>query len=173
MRWCIPTDKYRDILNRLDAPDLSQQPTYRGQSLESHRLLIFQTNNLSGIIPKTLAGCRNLFSLDLLGNKLSGSIPAEALVQMSMLTLTNLSRNDLNGQILEKLAELKHLSTLDLSKNQLEGIIPCSFGNLLSLKHLKLSFNHLEGRVPESGLCKKTSAHLVWLEILLCVEPNL
>ena len=84
--------------------------------LEAVQAIDLSNKNLSGIIPKTLAGCRNFFSLDLSGNKLSGSIPAEALIQMSILSLTNLSRNDLNGQILEKLAELKHLSTLDLSK---------------------------------------------------------
>ncbi|XP_021598880.1 LRR receptor-like serine/threonine-protein kinase FLS2 [Manihot esculenta] len=88
--------------------------------LEATQAIDLSNINLSGIIPETLGGCRNLFSLDLSGNKLSVPIPAKPFSQLTVLTSMNLSRNDLDGQIPESLAELKHLTAPDLSHNQLK-----------------------------------------------------
>lgn len=122
--------------------------------LEMVQAIDISNNNISGVIPTTLRGCRNLFSLDLSGNKLSGFISADAFAQSDMLRSLNLSRNKLDGEIPENLAKLKHLSSLDLSQNQLRGHIPESFTNSSSLRHLNLSFNQLEGHVPEKGIFK-------------------
>ncbi|KAJ0018013.1 hypothetical protein Pint_10033 [Pistacia integerrima] len=126
--------------------------------LEMAQAIDISNNNFSGNIPKMLKGCRNLFSLDVSGNKLSGEIPVEVFRGMDVLTSLNLSRNNLDGEIPEELANLKNLSSLDLSQNNLVGIIPESFANLSTLKTLNLSFNHLEGHIPETGIFRSINA---------------
>ncbi|KAA8549829.1 hypothetical protein F0562_001513 [Nyssa sinensis] len=54
-------------------------------------------NNLPGSTPRTPESCKNLFSLDLSGNKLSGPIPSNTLSQIDMMRSLNLSRNQLYG----------------------------------------------------------------------------
>ncbi|KAK3205726.1 hypothetical protein Dsin_019772 [Dipteronia sinensis] len=126
--------------------------------LEMVQAIDISNNHFSGSIPKMLEGCRNLFSLDLSGNKLSDAIPAEAFSRMDVLTSLNLSKNNLEGEIPQELTNLKNLSSLDLSQNKLKGAIPEGFAKNPTLKHLNLSFNQLEGRVPEAGIFRSINA---------------
>ncbi|KAL6206820.1 hypothetical protein ACLB2K_024066 [Fragaria x ananassa] len=127
--------------------------------LEMVQAIDISNNNFSGMIPRALEGCRNLYSLDLSGNKLSGPIQAEVFAKMDTLTSLNLSRNNLDGELPEELTNLKHLSSLDLSQNSLRGVIPEGFSNFTTtLKHLNLSFNQLEGPLPDTGLFRSMNA---------------
>ncbi|KAH9648478.1 protein kinase domain-containing protein [Citrus sinensis] len=88
--------------------------------------LNFSRNNLSGDIPITIGGLKNLQQMFLEYNRLEGSIP-------------------------ESFGDLSSLEVLDLSKNKISGAIPASLQKLLYLKHLNLSFNKLEGEIPRGG----------------------
>ncbi|CAG7904573.1 unnamed protein product [Brassica rapa] len=90
-----------------------------------HALLLFQDNNLSGVIPDTLL--MHVAVLDLRNNRLSGNIPAFTNTQYTHTLL--LRGNNLTGSIPRQLCGLQDIKLLDLANNRLNGSIPSCFSN--------------------------------------------
>ncbi|XP_074282474.1 uncharacterized protein LOC141606994 [Silene latifolia] len=132
-------------------------------------ILHFGSNNISGILPKSVAnlstslewfitedtlisgtipaGITNLASLvDLVMDncKLTGSIPHD-IGKLQFLENIHLFSNRLSGKIPNSLGNLSFLSSLGLQNNILEGSIPPSLGNCKSLLYMSLSYNELSG----------------------------
>jgi Leucine-rich repeat (LRR) protein len=103
-------------------------------------------NNLTGVIPSSLANVSNLQYLWLNDNQLSGNIPPE-LGNLSNLSFLFLAYNQLSGPIPSELGNLSNLSKLTLNRNQLSGTIPPALGKLSSAV-LNLSYNQLSGLIP-------------------------
>ncbi|XP_022717346.1 probable LRR receptor-like serine/threonine-protein kinase At3g47570 [Durio zibethinus] len=144
----------------------------------------FDHNNLTGPIPPTIGGLRDLQNVNLGSNKLEGSIPSELchLERLAFLTLTD---NRLSGPIpacLGDLVSLRNLflgvnnftsipSTLtrlngilflELASNSLSGTLPVDIGKWSSVTNLNLSENQFSGTIP-SSIAKL--AHLTHLSI--------
>ncbi|KAB1215813.1 hypothetical protein CJ030_MR4G010913 [Morella rubra] len=98
-------------------------------------------NNLSGVIPSSLAECRNL-AIDLSANQFTGVLPIE-------------------------IGNWKNLQYFDISQNMMFGKIPATLGNCVTLEFLSMARNSFEGSIPSSletlrvptlGVFKNTSA---------------
>ncbi|CAN7064710.1 unnamed protein product [Brassica oleracea var. botrytis] len=88
-------------------------------------LLLFQDNNLSGVIPETLL--THVAVLDLRNNRLSGNVPEFTYTKDTHTLL--LRGNNLTGSIPRQLCGLQGIKLLDLSNNRLNGSIPSCFSN--------------------------------------------
>ena len=80
-------------------------------------------NQLSGVIPTTIGGLKDLVTISLAGNQFQGPIPGSFGSLISLESL-DLSGNNLSGKIPKSLEALSHLKTLNMSHNRLEGEIP-------------------------------------------------
>jgi LRR receptor-like serine/threonine-protein kinase FLS2 len=111
-------------------------------------VLMLSRNQLSGNIPPTISGLKNLANLSLAHNRLEGSIP-------------------------ESVGGLVSLEFLDLSSNNLSGEIPKSLESLSYLKYLNVSFNRLQGKIPVGGPFVNFSVASFMSNDGLCGAPRL
>ena len=111
------------------------------------RFLMLTDAGLTGTIPASFAGLKDLTRLDLDQNDLTGGIPAE-LGDMTNLDQLYLQDNRLSGNIPDELANLTHLRYLHLYDNRLTGSMPARLGELNALKELLLDDNRLTGAIP-------------------------
>uniref|UniRef100_A0A803PGA0 non-specific serine/threonine protein kinase n=2 Tax=Cannabis sativa TaxID=3483 RepID=A0A803PGA0_CANSA len=138
--------------------------------------LIFNSNQLTGQIPKELeeiGDCQNLKVLGLADTKISGSIPKSLgkLIKLQTLSVytTMLSgeippdigncselidlflyENDLSGSLPPELGKLQKLEKMLLWQNSFGGTIPEEIGNCRSLISIDLSLNSFSGSIPQS-----------------------
>ncbi|XP_059638702.1 probable leucine-rich repeat receptor-like protein kinase At1g35710 [Cornus florida] len=133
-------------------------------------------NELTGMLPLSMANLTQLLELDISHNSISGSISTEIgrmwkltslqisynyltvttlpvrslhlLVFWPTLTLLDLSANRFLGWIPPELGQLSTLSLLDISSNQISGHLTSEVGNLSGLYSLDLSQNLLNGTIP-------------------------
>ncbi|KAL3848774.1 hypothetical protein ACJIZ3_010656 [Penstemon smallii] len=148
------------------------------RSLQVLRLGINQfTNDLS--IPEqefltSLSNCKNLTSLQILGNpiigplpkslgssnisasleiflaascNITGTIPSE-IGNLNSLLWLHLGENNLTGTIPETLGLLRNVQRLSINSNKLHGPIPNSICNLENMFHISLEENGLFGQLP-------------------------
>ncbi|XP_074569016.1 uncharacterized protein LOC141825534 [Curcuma longa] len=125
------------------------------------RVLILESNNLGGTLPKSIANLSKfLVTLSLSDNYITGSIPAE-IGRLVSLSRVNMSSNLLGGAIPAALGNLVKLVEIDLSRNYLGGEIPASVGNITGLATLILASNKLNGSIPSSlGKCRLARLNL-------------
>ncbi|XVF81068.1 hypothetical protein PTKIN_Ptkin15bG0126700 [Pterospermum kingtungense] len=117
------------------------------QRLKSLRSLSLCCNQLSSILPKSVANVTSLNSIDVSQNLFTGSFPV-GFGRASGLTFLNASSNNFSGIIPDDLGNATSLETLDLRGNFFQGSFPKSFKNLQKLKFLGLSGNNLTGQIP-------------------------
>ncbi|EAY78081.1 hypothetical protein OsI_33125 [Oryza sativa Indica Group] len=121
-----------------------------------------QLNNLSGILPNTIANLSlELQSIRLGGNQISGILP-KGIGRYAKLTSLEFADNLFTGTIPSDIGKLTNLHELLLFSNGFQGEIPSSIGNMTQLNQLLLSGNYLEGRIPATigNLSKLTSMDL-------------
>ncbi|PHT28648.1 hypothetical protein CQW23_31781 [Capsicum baccatum] len=147
--------------------------------MRSLQNLSLQTNNLSGLIPKTIGDLtelklpselrklKNLNNLGLSNNQLSGPIPS-SFGNLRNLQGLFLSDNNLTTEgIPSSICNLTSLVRLDLAGNNLKGEIPQCLGSISGLLVLMMSDNDLSGEMPLS-ICNLTS-----LQRLVLARNNL
>ena len=106
------------------------------------------SNQISGIIPKSIGYLSNLTHLSLNANYLSGEIPSE-IGELKKLIFLDLSHNrKLNGEIPAEIGKIKHLQQLYINGTSLSGNIPINIYYLKKLTYLGLSDNKLSGHLP-------------------------
>ncbi|CAN6582907.1 unnamed protein product [Malus baccata var. baccata] len=125
----------------------SSIPTNIGEFLTTTKLFSLSSNNLHGIIPRSLCNLSTLEILDLSNNSLSGMIP-QCLTTMKTLAVLNLRRNNLTDNISYKFDEHCSLETLDLSGNQIKGRLPESLVSCTKLVVLNLGYNQIMDTFP-------------------------
>ncbi|CAM0877116.1 unnamed protein product [Alopecurus aequalis] len=124
--------------------------------------LSFQLNNLSGILPSTIANLTlDLERIIIGGNQIAGHIPT-TIGRYSKLTELEFEDNLFTGIIPSSIGKLSNLHKLFLFNNRLHGQIPLSLGNISRLNRLLLSSNNLEGSIPATlgNLSELTSLDL-------------
>ncbi|KAL1149882.1 hypothetical protein V6Z11_A10G219700 [Gossypium hirsutum] len=106
-------------------------------------------NNLTGVIPDSIANLTNLDNLGLYSNGLSGSIPT-SMGNLNKLSILTVFENSLSGLIPQTMNNLNRSRILDLSYNHLSGSLPenVCLGGLLN--HLAAINNNLTGLIPSS-----------------------
>ncbi|KAJ9559463.1 hypothetical protein OSB04_014077 [Centaurea solstitialis] len=112
------------------------------------QMLGFGSNNLGGVLPRSVSNFTLLTELIIETNLISGNIPYDIgqLVNVERLSLYS---NQLTGTIPDSIGNLRSLGLLALGENLLSGSIPSSLGNLTRyLNKLYLDGNKLEGSVP-------------------------
>lgn len=119
-------------------------------SFSSLQILTLGGNKFSGPIPTSIGGLQEVVNLDLSGNSLSGKIPVE-IGKCLHLTYLDLSQNNLSGSIPAEISSIRILNYLNVSRNHLTEEIPKSIGSMKSLTTADFSFNDLSGKLPESG----------------------
>ncbi|KAK9178284.1 hypothetical protein WN943_027474 [Citrus x changshan-huyou] len=131
-------------------------------------------NKPSGSIPSCLniGNLKVLVRINLSKNNLSGDIPA-TIVGLKDLQFMDLAYNRSEGPIPELFGDLTSLEVLNLSKNKISGPIPTSMEKLVYLRELNLSFNKLEGEIPSGGIFTSFIAESFMGNELLCGLPNL
>ncbi|CAM0877117.1 unnamed protein product [Alopecurus aequalis] len=158
-------------------------------------ILNFQLNNLSGILPSTIANLTlEIKNILMGGNQIAGNIPTSigryykltylefsdnlftGIIPSGIGKLSNLHnlllfKNRLHGQIPLSLGNISRLNQLILSNNNLEGSIPATLGNLSELTSLDLSYNHLSGRIPQEIVSISSLAEYLNLASNLLVGP--
>ncbi|XBI58863.1 hypothetical protein VPH35_040027 [Triticum aestivum] len=113
-------------------------------------MLSLDNNQLQGAIPDLVGKLStHLTSLHLSGNNLSGIVPS-SLANLTSIIDLDLSNNSLTGTIEGWLGSLKNLQSLDLHGNNFVGFIPPSFGNLSELTILSLAQNEFKGHIPST-----------------------
>ncbi|GAA0166445.1 hypothetical protein LIER_43757 [Lithospermum erythrorhizon] len=103
-------------------------------------------NYLNGTIPKEWASTK-LEVLSVGINRLSGPIP-EYLGNITSLIYLTLENNMFSGEVPASLGKLANLVTLVLNTNNLTGSIPAELSHLPKLKHIRLSSNNFVGKLP-------------------------
>nr|XP_009766970.1 PREDICTED: probable LRR receptor-like serine/threonine-protein kinase At3g47570 isoform X1 [Nicotiana sylvestris] len=133
----------------------------------SLRILNFNTNNLTGVIPEEIGNLHKLETLYLQFNELSGSIPEE-LFNISTLREMSLGFNNLSGSLPSASSYWQtNLHLLHLGGNIIDGVIPSSISNSSDLKGLILNNNKFSGPIPNS------LGDLRQLKLLKLFENNL
>ncbi|KAL6630078.1 hypothetical protein ACP70R_029843 [Stipagrostis hirtigluma subsp. patula] len=128
-------------------------------SILSH--LGFSTNNLGGILPKSIANLSTILGIIYIDyNRIEGTIP-EGIVKLAGLTQIAIGGNLLHGTIPDSLGRLNMLQDIESEQNKLEGTIPTSLGNLTLLNQLRLADNLLTGDIPSS----LANCRLIWLDL--------
>ncbi|KAJ0264080.1 leucine-rich repeat receptor-like serine/threonine-protein kinase [Hirschfeldia incana] len=110
--------------------------------------IVVKGHDLSGSLPKELAGLTSLQEIDLSRNFLNGSIPPEW-GALSLVDL-NLLGNRITGPIPKEIGNITALSRLNLEFNQISGKLPPELGNLPNIQRLLLSSNNLSGDIPST-----------------------
>ncbi|XP_020185893.1 uncharacterized protein [Aegilops tauschii subsp. strangulata] len=146
-------------------------------------MLKVSANNLTGIIPVSLANIKTLTMISCAYNHIKGNIPSEfanlsslqylyagvnqlagrfpqAILNISSLVGLNLGLNDLGGDVPPNTCTaLPNLQKLELGGNFFIGHIPSSFTNASNLQIIDLSRNNFTGLVPTTiGKLTKLSA---------------
>ncbi|KAK9178309.1 hypothetical protein WN943_027499 [Citrus x changshan-huyou] len=112
--------------------------------------LTSSTSKLSFL--SSLANCKKLRSLNLIGNPLDGFLPS-SIGNLSMsLKILLIANCSIIGNIPRAIGNLSNLLALTLEGNKLTGPIPITFARLQKLQGLYLPFNKLVGSFPDE-LC--------------------
>ncbi|KAL1537962.1 putative leucine-rich repeat receptor-like serine/threonine-protein kinase isoform X1 [Salvia divinorum] len=117
--------------------------------------IILKTDNLSGSLPKELAGLPFLEVIDLARNYLSGTLPPEW-GSMKSLRKISLLGNRLTGPIPREYGNITALDDLTLEANQFTGNIPGEIGDLPRITRLLLNSNNFTGELSPN-LAKLTT----------------
>ncbi|KAI6680734.1 hypothetical protein NL676_034615 [Syzygium grande] len=145
---------------RVMALDLSHGSIPRDMdSLQKLQELYLGSNNLTGMIPRTISkvpeevfNISSLQVLSLRGNSLSGSLLPSSELSLPNLEILILSDNGFGGNFLQYISKFSSLIRFDAGKNQLSGPIPTSLGNLKNLKLFAVASNQLIGETDGSEL---------------------
>ncbi|XP_072961239.1 receptor-like protein EIX2 [Typha angustifolia] len=133
------------------------------------------SNDLVGMIPKTMKNLHKLKVLDLGWNQISGDI-AELMERLShKIQSLYLMVNNLNGSLPTWIENMTSLSTLDLGYNSLTGSIPSGMGKLTNLSYLDLSSNQLVDMILEDHFTSLTRLEMLDLSnnsLTMGVHPN-
>ncbi|XP_072963483.1 receptor-like protein EIX1 [Typha angustifolia] len=144
-------------------------------NMTSLKELYLGSNDLVGMIPKTMKNLHKLKVLDLRENQISGDI-ADLMERLpSKLQSLWLGTNDLMGNLSCWIEQMTSLSTLDLDYNSLTGSIPSGIGKLTKLSYLDLSFNQLVGMILEDHFTSLTRLEMLDLSnnsLTMGVGPN-
>ncbi|XP_051137637.1 receptor-like protein EIX2 [Andrographis paniculata] len=106
-----------------------------GGSLSWLRL---SNNSFTGQIPSTLQNCTGLQGLDVGENMLSGKIPEWIGNNLLDLTILRLRNNQFQGVIPHALCHASRLQILDIGNNNLTGYIPHCVGNFSGMIHVQI-----------------------------------
>nr|XP_011468439.1 PREDICTED: receptor-like protein 12 [Fragaria vesca subsp. vesca] len=120
-------------------------PTAIEDLVPNARFFSIASNNLQGIIPRSICNSHKLEILDMSNNSLSGTVP-HCLTTMSTLSVLNLRRNNLRN--VAKLSVNCGLQTLDISDNQIQGQLPKSLVSCQQLQVLNVGNNQITGPFP-------------------------
>ncbi|XP_074575138.1 LRR receptor-like serine/threonine-protein kinase GHR1 [Curcuma longa] len=112
--------------------------------------LSMANNNLSGSLPDSISGLKNLEYLDISNNAFSGELPS-SFGKLHSLQNLSLAGNDFSGSLPDSIGGLASIKSLDLSRNSLSGPLPASLTGLRNLVALNLSYNAFSKSIP-SGL---------------------
>lgn len=111
-------------------------------------VLEFDDNFLEGTIPDSIGKLKNLGALSMAGNKFTGNIPL-IIGNLTLLYLIDLSNNKLEGSIPFTIRNCTKLQSLNFDSNKLSGnILNQTLGYLDALIFLDLSNNFLTGPIP-------------------------
>ncbi|KAG0525174.1 hypothetical protein BDA96_06G033000 [Sorghum bicolor] len=126
-------------------------PASLGNFLPNLEKLIMSGDNITGLIPPSLANASKLQEIDLSYNTLAGPVPL--LGSLPHLRILNLGSNSLisdNWAFITSLTNCSNLTMLIMDDNRLDGSLPISVGNLSSsLQRLYLGKNQISGKLPE------------------------
>lgn len=118
-------------------------------NLSNLKMISLEKNGISGIIPDNIGNLSNLETLSLSSNNISGEIP-NSIIEMENLKYLLLSGNNLEGEVPSEIGNDTNLEGIWLNYNNLSGEIPASLGNLSKLRHLYLDHNLFTGTIPAS-----------------------
>jgi Leucine-rich repeat (LRR) protein len=104
-------------------------------------------NVLTGAIPSSIEGARDMVSLDLSKNQISSTIPA-GLMNLRLLVTLALSTNKLSGPLPHSIANLTSLVLIDVRHNGLTGTIPIQLDQMEKLGVILLDYNRMHGPLP-------------------------
>jgi len=127
--------------------------------------IIFNDNNVTGVIPSEIDTLKSLKTLSLIKGNLTSTIP-ETLYNITSLQVLELSDNNLKGKLSNKIYNLQNLKVLNLNNNNLNGPIDAAISNLQNLSSLKLDNNKFY------GLVRRELKDLVNAEIVTLHENN-
>ncbi|KAL2623099.1 hypothetical protein R1flu_003304 [Riccia fluitans] len=106
------------------------------------------SNQLTGMLPESLAKLTILESLDLSSNRLTGVVP-ESLAELTYLRTLNIRNNIIQGNLPQLPQHNFNLTNIDFSSNNFSGEIPKTWFGLLALQDLNLAANSLQGPLPQ------------------------
>ncbi|XP_041027250.1 probable leucine-rich repeat receptor-like serine/threonine-protein kinase At3g14840 isoform X3 [Juglans microcarpa x Juglans regia] len=109
--------------------------------------LYLEGQDLSGVLPTSLAKLPHITMIDLSRNYLTGTIPSEW-TSLKMLEHLSTSVNKLSGRIPSYLGKITTLRYLNVENNQFSGTVPPELGKLVNLVNLILNANFLTGELP-------------------------
>ncbi|XP_022848756.1 leucine-rich repeat receptor-like serine/threonine/tyrosine-protein kinase SOBIR1 [Olea europaea var. sylvestris] len=110
--------------------------------------LVFESQNLTGIISTVVGKLSELKELSLQNNELFGQIPTE-IFQRQRLEMFNIRKNQFSGEVPEGLSSLIRLRVLDISSNKFSGSLKF-LNNFPNLEKLNLADNMFAGKLPLS-----------------------
>ncbi|KAJ4712896.1 LRR receptor-like kinase family protein [Melia azedarach] len=108
-------------------------------------------NNLSGLIPVSIANCTYLEGFDFSFNNLTGELPSQ-ICNIPVLDFISVRGNTITGSV-DQILKCQSMRHLDLSSNVFTGLAP--FGSLgyKNISYFNVSHNDFQGEIPEFRTC--------------------
>ncbi|KAF3450425.1 hypothetical protein FNV43_RR06506 [Rhamnella rubrinervis] len=112
--------------------------------------IYLEGQDLSGVLPPSLAKLPYIKQVDFTRNYLSGTIPDQWV--STKLENFSLNANNLTGELPKELANLTQLEIFKINSNNFTGKIPDFIKNWKSLKRLEIQASGFEGPVPSTTI---------------------
>ncbi|KAF8659576.1 hypothetical protein HU200_058329 [Digitaria exilis] len=104
-----------------------------------------ESNQLSGVLPRSLTSCSELTYLNMANNSLHGTLTGLDFSRLARLRALHLDWNQLSGPLPSSLSHCRELRVVNFRRNNLSGPVPPAFRRLQALSFFDIGINSITG----------------------------
>ncbi|KAF8666457.1 hypothetical protein HU200_053567 [Digitaria exilis] len=104
-----------------------------------------ESNQLSGLLPRSLSSCSELTYLNVANNSLHGTLTGFNFSRLARLRAIHLDWNQLSGPLPASLSHCREIRVVNFRRNNLSGPVPPAFRRLQALSFFDIGVNSITG----------------------------